>query len=271
VIFPFVDRELARRFERAAAHRTVEFARSMPDAQIHPVGDASFVYAGPGMPTNRAIGLGLREAVTEGQVDSLEAFYRQCGAPARVDVCPLADRSLIEILGQRGYRVELALNLLFRTVHDLLSPTETEIEVRPVGEAELPLWQQTVAQGFSGQEEPPSALLNIIAATGRSASAALFLAWVSAFPAGGGAYVLHAAPEGKIAELCSASTRPAFRRRGVQTALLQSRLQAAQKAGCDYVTVLTEPGSASQRNVERAGFRLAYTRFILKKEGVPPC
>jgi ribosomal protein S18 acetylase RimI-like enzyme len=271
VTFPFVDRELARRFELAAAHRSVEFARSMPDAQIQSNGDASFVYAGSGMPTNRAIGLGLMEPVAREQVDDLESFYHHCGSPARVDVCPLADRSLIEILGQRGYRVDLVLNMLFRPVNDLAAQADTEIEVRPVGETELPLWQHTAAQGFSGQEEPPSSLVNIIAATGHSASAALFLAWVGAFPAGGGAYVLHTSPEGKIAELCSASTRIEFRRRGVQTALLHYRLQAAQKAGCDYVTVLTEPGSASQRNVERAGFRLAYTRFILKKEGAPLC
>ena len=30
--------------------------------------------------------------------------------------------------------------------------------------------------------------------------------------------------------------------------------------GCDLATMGAEPGSASQRNAERSGFRIAYTR-----------
>ena len=52
--------------------------------------------------------------------------------------------------------------------------------------------------------------------------------------------------------------------RGVQMALLQARLNTAREAGCDIAITLTTPGSASQRNVERAGFSLAYTRAIVK-------
>ena len=58
-------------------------------------------------------------------------------------------------------------------------------------------------------------------------------------------------------------TRPAFRRRGVQTALLQAQLVAAREQGCDLALTITAPGSDSQRNMERAGFRLAYTKAIL--------
>lgn len=35
--------------------------------------------------------------------------------------------------------------------------------------------------------------------------------------------------------------------------------------GCDLAMAVTEPGSAVQRNHERAGFRLAYTRAILAR------
>ncbi len=69
-----------------------------------------------------------------------------------------------------------------------------------------------------------------------------------------------------LASFFSASTRPAFRGRGVQTALLHARLAAALGAGCDLAMVHTAPGSASQRNVERLGFRLAYTRVVLARE-----
>ncbi|HUV89752.1 MAG TPA: hypothetical protein VMY80_08870 [Anaerolineae bacterium] len=39
--------------------------------------------------------------------------------------------------------------------------------------------------------------------------------------------------------------------------------RAAREQGCDLALVLTSPGSDSQRNVERAGFRLAYTKAVL--------
>ena len=51
-----------------------------------------------------------------------------------------------------------------------------------------------------------------------------------------------------------------FRRQGVQTALLSTRLADAAAAGCDIAVVTTAPGSKSQQNVHRQGFQLLYTR-----------
>jgi GNAT superfamily N-acetyltransferase len=60
------------------------------------------------------------------------------------------------------------------------------------------------------------------------------------------------------------ATRPRFRRRGVQTALVgQILADAATRA--DLAITTTEPGSTSQRTFERLGFRLIYTRAILAK------
>ena len=51
---------------------------------------------------------------------------------------------------------------------------------------------------------------------------------------------------------------------GMQHALIAARLAAALAAGCDLAVVHTEPGSPSQRNVERLGFRLAYTKVTMR-------
>jgi GNAT superfamily N-acetyltransferase len=67
-----------------------------------------------------------------------------------------------------------------------------------------------------------------------------------------------------------AATAPAYRRRGVQTALLAARLADASAAGCDIAVVTTQPGSKSQQNVQRRGFDLLYTRAILLKEAAAP-
>ena len=65
---------------------------------------------------------------------------------------------------------------------------------------------------------------------------------------------------GDFGWLSADTTLPPFRRRGVQTTLQRARLQILRDAG--YALAVTEsvPGSASQRNMERLGFRVAYTR-----------
>jgi GNAT superfamily N-acetyltransferase len=69
---------------------------------------------------------------------------------------------------------------------------------------------------------------------------------------------------GGIAQLTGAATVPAHRRRGVQTALLATRLADAAAAGCDIAVVTTQPASKSQENVQRRGFELLYTRAVLR-------
>jgi GNAT superfamily N-acetyltransferase len=66
-----------------------------------------------------------------------------------------------------------------------------------------------------------------------------------------------------VCGLFGASTLPAFRRRGAQSALLATRLAWAREKGCDLAVSITQPGSISHRNIERSGFRVAYTRTKL--------
>jgi GNAT superfamily N-acetyltransferase len=65
----------------------------------------------------------------------------------------------------------------------------------------------------------------------------------------------------------AADTLPAFRSRGIHTALVHARLAAAREAGCDLAMVHTRPGAVSQRNILRAGFQLAYTLGTLLSPG----
>jgi GNAT superfamily N-acetyltransferase len=91
-----------------------------------------------------------------------------------------------------------------------------------------------------------------------------YLARVRGAAAGGASMRLF---EG-IAQLCGAATLPEYRRQGVQTALFNARLRAAQRAGCRIAVVTTQPGTKSQHNAQRRGFHLLYARAILVKE--PP-
>jgi hypothetical protein len=79
---------------------------------------------------------------------------------------------------------------------------------------------------------------------------------------GGGATL--ALREG-VAGLFGASTLPAFRNRGVQTALLKERLGRAMTENCDLAVCIAQPGSSSQRNVVRQGFSVLYTRVKFER------
>ena len=68
-----------------------------------------------------------------------------------------------------------------------------------------------------------------------------------------------------VAHLAGASTIPAGRRRGAQNALLDHRLRFAAERGCDLALMGALPGSGSQRNAERNGFRIAYTRVKFRR------
>jgi GNAT superfamily N-acetyltransferase len=83
-----------------------------------------------------------------------------------------------------------------------------------------------------------------------------FLAELQGNPIATGALTIH----GDVALLAGASTIPAARRQGAQLALLEERLRYAATQGCTVAMMVALPGSGSQRNAERHGFRIAYTR-----------
>jgi GNAT superfamily N-acetyltransferase len=250
----------------AHAWRSIHYARAYaelhPGSQpvVEPIAGFFAVYVAPDSPLNRASGLGLSGSVLAADLELLEAFYRVRGTPTRVDVCPLAHPSLIEVLRQRGYHLERCFNVLAMKLP--VTTIEVDgIDVRRAGPEEAELWLRTVAQGFDDSHLPSKSTLEINGPNFYSANALTYLAYIGEEPVGGGGIYVH---EG-VAEFGGASTRPAYRRRGVQTALVNARLAVAQQMGCDLALTFTTPGSVSQRNIERAGFRLAYTQLILVK------
>lgn len=71
--------------------------------------------------------------------------------------------------------------------------------------------------------------------------------------------------QGEFATLAAAATLPDYRNMGVQSELLQKRIEIAIEKGARYITSEATYGSGSQRNMERAGLKLAYTKAIWSK------
>jgi len=63
-----------------------------------------------------------------------------------------------------------------------------------------------------------------------------------------------------VGYLASAATLPAFRGRGLQSALAARRVADAVAAGCELVSSQASFGSTSHRNLQRAGLEVAFTK-----------
>jgi GNAT superfamily N-acetyltransferase len=261
---------LARRLEMAEAHGAAQYAASqaqvLPAAQAAATaidrGPAQIVYAGPGSPVSRAIGLGLDGPVPPAMLDLVEAFFRRRGEQARIDCCPLADDSLARLLAQRGYVLAGFRQVMAMTLTDWSPGEESNpaVVVTEVGADEQELWVDVVSRGFAATSAGDWDFDRSIARPSvLQAGATCLLAWMDGVAVGGGVVDVH---DG-VALLRTQSTLPGYRGRGVQTAVVGNSLGLAVAAGCDLGMVHASPGSPSQRNLERAGFRTLYTKPTL--------
>ncbi|MGA8866586.1 MAG: GNAT family N-acetyltransferase [Candidatus Sulfotelmatobacter sp.] len=266
----FVDKALARRFEAVEEVPQVFYARvfqkTRPEigAAEEEICGGHMIFAGLGSPLGRATGVGLDRPFTAEDLDRVEQFYRAHEAPSQVDVCPLHEPTVLEMFKERGYAVADLNNVLYRR----LDPKETfpsppeGCELRPGRPEEAETAGAIVEQAFfpDGAPEPFRGLLSPLY---QMDGALTFVANIAGKMVACGAGLV--IPEHRVFGLFGAGTLLEFRGRGLQTALLRVRMEAAAKAGCEYAVVVTQGGTTSQRNCERLGFRVAYSKVTVIK------
>jgi hypothetical protein len=259
----FADLALARRLERAEALSNARFvearARLFPErgACWISVAGAYAMFDGPSSPATQTFGLGMFQTPTAADLDQLEAFFRERGAPIFHEVSPLADASVVPQLSERGYQPFEFTSVLYQPIDRTIAPRESAgVQVRLIDDDEQELYARTSAAGWH-----ESGFGDFLLESGRVSAtpqgARLFLAELDGQPIATGALNLC---DG-VAHLAGASTIPQGRKRGAQLALLDHRLRYAAEHGCDIALMGALPGSGSQRNAERHGFRIAYTRI----------
>jgi GNAT superfamily N-acetyltransferase len=245
----FADAALARRIELAEARNASEAGESIEIAG----GYASF--AGVGSPLTHAIGLGLNGPITSAEFARLEAFYHSHGSPVNLDLYPHADWSMFDFVAARGYRIVECNNVL---IGPAIGGPDARVRIADDREA----WSQTVIEGFfphSGFSEPE---LDVCRRLVKLDNATAWLATVDGNPAAGAAMNIR----GKLALLFADSTLQKYRGHGLHLALIRARLKHAADHGCDLATASTAPGSTSQHNYERAGFRVVYTKLNMQRD-----
>ncbi len=244
---------LARRLEKAEADNALHLPA------ILEVGGGVAAFAGPSSPLTHALGLGMNGTVSSAELDRIERFYGEHESAIVIEVCPLADPSLFDLLGLRSYRITEFNNVLVRTIDP--APGEITATVRRVEASEEDRWCRTVSAGFFERDVFTDEELQMASLLFRAPGVTPWIALVDERPAAAGAMVVR---DG-LATFFGDSTIPAYRRMGLQTNLIRARIQYASELGCDLITASTLPGSGSQLNYERLGFRIVYTKSIFTR------
>ncbi len=277
----FATTAMAARIERAECSLVREaaqaVARARPEANVMITAVAGGVatYAGESSPLNKVVGLGLDGPIDEAELEAVERLYANRRCPVQIELCSLAKPSVGTMLSGRGYQLmgfENVLGCALGNEHNIADPVISDITIEVVTENDFDLWMDTVVTGFaspdldgapSHESFPREVLEQVMSDMARAAGFVRYLARRNGAPAGGGSMRI---ADG-VLQLCGAATLPNHRRRGVQAALLAHRLVDAARLGCDLAVVTTQPGSTSQRNMQRNGFDLLYTRAILVRNG----
>lgn len=228
------------------------------------VGGGTAAFLGAGAPINYAVGMGLNVAVTSSDVKTVVEFYRSRGEVPRIDVSPYADESLINALREHNFQLHWFTNVLTRELSttDLPPAISSGINVRRAAADEAERWAQTVYAGFEETKpyDETHRKLGLMFFHGRNMHG--YFAEINGEIAGAAGMFT----DGDYAAFMATSTLPAFRNRGVHTALIQMRLLDAISLGCNVAGLFATPGSISQHNAEKLGFHVLYAKATMRVE-----
>jgi GNAT superfamily N-acetyltransferase len=260
---PFSDLTLSRRLERAEGHAGAQYAETrrslFPDSGAGWIecAGAYAIFDGVDSPITQTFGLGIFEELSPAALDAIEGFFLDRGAPVLHEVSPFAGVAALNLLCQRSYRPIEISNVLYRPVEKPTAELPSHVRVRVTGPEEAQLWTNISARGWAHEHpELLDFLLQVGAIISAREQSLCFLAEIDGQPGAAGVLCVH----DKVALFGGAATIPELRRRGLQMALLHERMRYAFDHECDLAMMVAAPGSDSQRNAERKGFRIAYTR-----------
>ncbi len=215
------------------------------------------LFLASGSPMNQATGLGFAGPVSGRQIAEVGEFFATRETEASLMLAPLAHPSLVDALAERGWRPSGFENVLGLELASAGVFPQADVVVREARSAEeRALWARANIEGFLAPLDPALAHLHLAQLMAERTDMTLLLALVDGRLAGSAALRIR----GGDAWLLADSTLPDYRRRGVQQALQRERLRLAVDAGCSVAFTEARPGGSSQRNMERLGFRVLYTR-----------
>jgi hypothetical protein len=218
------------------------------------LGTTYALFAGEGSPLTQATG-----AFEPDHLEEIQRFYAGRVTSWEAVLTPFAGKQALQRALDLGAKVQGWEHTLYRTLDNLPEQdAPDDVEIIEVHEAQMAGWSSVSTKGFFGDQETDFSrtLSRIMELT---PNVRRYLALWQGKPAAAATSIVRSG----VAFLGGAATMPEFRKLGLQRALLVRRLHDAAESA-DLATVGTGPGTGSQRNVERVGFRIAYTQLSLR-------
>lgn len=204
---------------------------------------------------NRVYGFGHEDL---GRLGDLLAWYADENESPVFEILPFRENDeLLETLAARGFHQSgFQSTLCGPPQADLPRP----VDVRWIRDGEIEAWAETYIASYDWKLEGEDLVPELVAQyTGPQWR--LCVAVIDGKPVGMGALYLGK----KIAYLANAATLPAYRGRGGQQSLIAFRLACALENGYETVASDCSPYGPSQRNLERAGLRIAAQKVRWRK------
>jgi hypothetical protein len=246
------DLHLIEPIEIAMGHNLQDFVSTLQ--HVAPRAGAEWIDVAGGVAAFTGVGSplttvkGAHAPLGPRDLDEIESFFGDHReATVTIELAPWLDDETRQLLHTRGYR-EAGREDVVATTSGTSPPGGTHRV------AHLPLhdWPDLVRRTSELPDEP--ALRDLAEAAAHLRNAQLYGVrsddrWIAC---------AQSVAYGDFVIFGCDGTLPTSRHRGAQTALIHGRLDALPPG--KHVTAEVEPGSGSERNYRRAGFRIAYTR-----------
>jgi len=266
---PAVTQQFARQIERVDIDYTRSRLGGMQAAPDNPLGieirqfgqATAFLIAG--WPDfwygNRGLGLTPADAP---HLDKIAAFFDRHNLSFRFEIIPGSlNRELARRLNDLGFMQVGFSAALYGRPH-LPPAAAAPVRVKKISSNDLNLFIDLYKDGF--EQTPLSNHVKEIVSIWHMQEQAfldLYIAYIDSIPAGVG--ILYS--KNGVGLLADAAVLPRYRGQGCHTALIHQRTKRAIEQGCTLLTSFVEFGSASHRNLEKAGLRVAYTKAVWRK------
>ena len=265
------DREFAARLQRMVTAEYEEFvglAKALyPEtrATIEPFADGFALYGADEIPFHDVGGFGTGTAPTAAEIDALADFYDERDASSNVLLPSLGDTAMIPEFTRRGWHPSgfedvFVLPMEDRAVESCVESSWAGMDIRVVRNDQREEWGRCVADGFA-TDTPSERELRFARIIASRPDATFVWAWVGGKPVATGEFAV----VNGVGWLSADTTLPKYRGRGIQQALQRYRIALAREHGCELVVTEAVPGGASHRNIQRVGFRQAFTHLILTR------
>jgi len=269
--------QMVRRLEWIEGEALAEFhqaapasARAQTGLRLEAVDGClvSLMARGGNIVVNRCIGLGLDQPASRETIERIKAIYAEAGVKRYfLHLSPEGQPDpLAELVAEAGLVRDRAWMKFART--DLpVAERITALEIREIDPSDAADFGRIASAAFDLEAPAGDILAGLVGRPGWH----VFMSFAGAEPAGTGAMFVK---EG-IAWTDWGATRPEFRCRGSQSALLARRVARAVELSCELIGTCTGeavPGDeqASYQNILRCGFEEAGLRENYSLTGRPP-